>query len=131
MSFLRSSRSNIKTVTEPCKSDPNTPLWAKKLMDRFEELEDTITDLSDKFEELTTKIDKALQASEKPAIELVNMKAQVREQSQFMQGLVLELIKAPKIVQPALPPPIPEKANGTLAAYIAKKNGEVAKPRLP
>lgn len=94
------------------------------ILNKLEDIQDAIDELSNKVRILDDKILKLSAPAEKLHSDLVDAKAQLRTGNEFMRNLIMQLIETPRTIE------VPKAPSTALANYLAKKNGE-DKPKLP
>lgn len=92
-----------------------------KIMARLDDIDDTLSDISEKLEAKEPKKDDM-----SAKIEIGELKAKSYAHTEFVQNLVLQLIATPQ-------KEVAKEVSPAVAAYLAKKpNGaDTTKPKLP
>jgi len=112
-----------------CSCDQTTLInMLSEIMDKLDEVKDSVDEMTERVTRLENDIRKIGAPAEKLQHELVDAKAQMRHNSEFMQGLVLQLIAHP----PKATGEPEKKVSPVVEAYLAKKaETSLIKPKLP
>lgn len=99
------------------------PEWADMILARLNDIEDKLVEIEEKIDKLMVPEDQELKE------EIKQVKLDAKTNHKFVQDLVIKLIDKPPVTVEKFTPS-PSSSNGSVAAYLARKNAEPIK-KLP